>query len=266
MAKYHMEKSRYALTQAELDDYKANGLISQNIESLALEIKENSRNSSGNMLDFYKYLKTIGIKESFVPLGFDSDSFFLTDFVLIHCEGYDFDTNWNYDKSDPKLSFIPLEFVEVCEVRFGSYSTFVDNKFETVKPSIARGAAIGGLVAGTTGAVIGAATAAESKGKLTLTPAHMESHDTVNLAVKIRDGKLFQQAFASNLAEPGLRAKNANAMSLINSVKSTTDMESKKRLLNEKNKAQEKASLRNNIIKVASVIAIILLIYVYCRM
>jgi len=243
-----METSRYALTQAELDNYKANGLISQNIESLAWKIKANSRNSSGNMSDFYKYLKTIGIRESFVPLRFDSDLFFLTDLVLIHCEGYDFDTNWHYDKSDPKLSFIPLEYVEVCEVQFGSYSTFVDNKFEREKPSVAKGAVVGGLVAGTTGAVIGAAAASQSEGKLKLTPAHMESHDTVKLAVKIKDESLYKQSFSSRYDATGLRLKNDKAKALIYAAKSAADMESKKKLANEGAKANNKeAFIQNNL-------------------
>ena len=58
----------------------------------------------------------------------------------------------------PTLSFIPLEYIEKCELQFErNDSGYILPTFATKKKSPVKGAVIGGVLAGPPGAVIGAA-------------------------------------------------------------------------------------------------------------
>ena len=261
-----MKGIAHALTKEELADYKANGLISNNVEALSWRIKECVWNDAAKLKQLDEFLKTIGVQVSFIPEGFEYDSFFLTDFVLICCEGYDNDKNWHYQNSDPALSFVPLEYVEECEVRTNSYSKYTQAYIGTQKPSPVKGAVIGGVIGGATGAVIGATAAANSSGKAVYVPATEQKYRSVTMAIKIKDEELYEHRFANHLPDIVLSQKNLLTRELIRTASTATDMESKKKLLAEKEKSQKKTHSREKIGLSVFGVGIILIIILWIRL
>jgi len=258
-----MEGITHTLTKEELADYKANGLISNNIESLSSKIKGWS--VTYDYPTVFAFLKTIGVKESFIPTSFQTDSFFLTDFVLICCEGWEDYKNYNYSNSDPVLSFVPLEYVEECEVRIESYTKYSQGYTKIQKTSPVKGAIIGGVIGGSTGAVIGATAAANSSGKEVYVPPEKNRYRNITMAIKIKGETLHEYKFPCSLPDDMLSQKNLHTRELIRTASTALDMESKKRLLSEVNAAQKKASLKNIIKWVILIIASILIFYAYSR-
>ena len=126
------------------------------------------------------------------------DTFFVTDYYLICCKGRSnlaSDGNGKYVNNeyvyyDPdSIMVIPLNIIEYIrvELRF-NYSGYHPGITIEEHKDPARGAMVGALVAGTTGAVIGAAMNSGTKTK-TIVRAHAYNRDSYDLCIKVKGMK-----------------------------------------------------------------------------
>ena len=240
----------HVLSEWEIINKKQEGLIFSDIDGLSRRIIEvypasdNTWKPGGPLSE--QYFKSLGIKESFFlqtgerlqnAIAFDSIHF--TDFYLIHCSYY---LGRNY--AEPKLTYIPLEYVEICELKLAHNSSgYIPPSFKTVQKNPVKGAVIGGIVAGRTGAVIGAAASSGTK-TVVKNWGGLYDNNEYSLVVKIEGEE--EQIYESFLKCPNnvennakVDQKNRNARRLIERAKSLNSNE-KMRIVKELNEERKK--------------------------
>ena len=251
------------LSDSEVKRYKEEGLIASNIDSLSQMIFAGGKSMTP------AFYKSLGIKETFIHSdptpSFVWDSYYLTDFFLIVCKGFYGVGIEGHDY--PKLSFIPLEYVEKCELQFDrNYSGYIAPTYTTKKKSPVKGAVIGGALAGPTGAVIGAAAGSGEKTVMT-SAGGSYNDDHYSLVIKLHNnGNEYRQSDfdkrqSNNANKEIINQKNRNSRQLISTAKSTKDLEAKKKPVEASLKSGGEAIKKeNNSNTVALIIGIIVIV------
>lgn len=164
----------YALSNEEVIKLMNSNIISKEINNVIFKEKDGGYvcyvedkfpqiRSDAYFYQWCPYLSTLGIKMVFVE-GDDSGkvnhgiSIFITDFHLIVSKGARISNNpmYMYEKPDDLL-IIPLEKIKNIELSsLGTKSTYIPGYSYTKQKSPIKGAIVGGIVAGPTGAVVGA--------------------------------------------------------------------------------------------------------------
>ena len=164
----------YALSKEEIIKLINSNIISKDINNIIfkeknggyvsyLEDKNPQLNRTGYVYQYWPYLATLGIKMVFVEWDdfgnvIYGDTIFITDFHLIVSNGCKISKNsmYMYEKPDDLL-IIPLEKIKNIElISLGTKSTYIPGYSYTKQKSPIKGAIVGGIVAGPTGAVVGA--------------------------------------------------------------------------------------------------------------
>ncbi len=159
----------YALSKEELKLlYDKNVLASQILE-VAQKIKKSIEISSLFSSDISEYLRSLGVKMIFTESkeeNYNGGSIIcITDFHIIFLE--DFVVNF----------VIPLKKVKELKVEKKEYTTEADEVYFkrelTSSQKVIRGAAIGGIIAGPTGAIVGAIANKENEATSTVKPVNI---------------------------------------------------------------------------------------------
>lgn len=191
--------NKYMLSDEEIDKAIQKGLLSEQIYTILTYQKSDGYYHKQNISS--GYLQSLGVKLNFTQTkkydgyDFNHESFYITDFYLICVEGKLFD--WIFLRKGQNkeevynhpdsLKVIPLNKVEYIKVEFGknvngSYSAVT----KEVQKSPVKGAAIGAIVAGAPGAVVGAAMNSGTKTK-TILPGGYYNDDEYTLRIKLED-------------------------------------------------------------------------------
>lgn len=214
---------KHTLTTTQIRSYKEKGLIAPDIDQISSKVKF----AKDTKWMTQSYLMSKGIRVAFVrssPHGpFLKDSFYLTDFFLIRCKRCD---------EGADLSFIPLEYVEHCTVDFkDNWAGYVAPVYGKEKKSPLVGALVGGAIAGTPGAVVGAMVNSGEK-TVAYTPGGLHDRDSYSLFIKIQDGEPYEIEDYVTIDKTKkdatqkkieIEAKNKTARDLINRATSLDD-------------------------------------------
>lgn len=191
---------KYKLSQEEIEKNIQNGFLITGEDYATRKIK----NSSKYLLDLNKasYLRK-GIKIALIKNNIISggnsifcETFYLTDFFLVVCNSHANDavfvrnnkTGLNYTEySKDRLKFIPLDIVEEIKIEYtGNHKGTSQAITYKTKGDPVAGAIIGGAIAGTPGAIVGAHANSKEKTKYL---AHASNYDynSYNLYIKIKN-------------------------------------------------------------------------------
>ena len=245
----HFDFRTHVLGQKMVEENKKKGLIPQNIDLLCDRIiasepaSDKTFGYGGNLSQ--DFLESIGIKESFFTKssrGFGNavciDSIHITDLFLIHCTAY-YGMIRGSESSKPRLSFIPLEYVEACALVFGqNYSGYVSPTYRTIEKDPVKGAIIGGMVGGTTGDIIGAAANTGTKTVLyTKGGSYNDNEYALLVKIKGEEEQILRKFYECTNDEANISLvdqKNQRVQRLIDRAKSLDD-DAKMNLAKEEN-------------------------------
>ncbi|MEE3342605.1 MAG: hypothetical protein VZS44_00760 [Bacilli bacterium] len=272
---------KYMLSDDEIDKAIQKGLLSENIYTLLTYKKADGYYHKQSVTP--GYLQSLGIKlnftqtEKYSGYNYNHESFYITDFYLICVEGKLMDWRFLnkggnqeevYDHPD-SIKVIPLNKVEYIKIEYGkntkgSYSAVT----KEVKKSPVKGAAIGAVVAGAHGAVVGAAMNSGTKTK-TIIPAGSYNYNEYTLRIKLEecDEYIFEKFYKVDVKygeeiNP-YEWMNTSVQDLIEQSKKKKSNEEKKQIVsNTISQGKSKAGKE----KVSNVIAFIIFFVIICAL
>ncbi len=282
---------KYTLKEDEIGKTITNGLLSENIYTILTYKKEDGYYHKQHLSP--GYLQSIGIKVNFTQKRkyndeyvLNEESFYITDFYLICCGRKLVDdlifvkksgnTETVYTRPD-SIKVIPLNKLEHIKVEFdknikGAYAAVT----KEVQKNPVKGAAIGAIVAGSTGAVVGAAMSSGTKTK-TISPAGSYNYDRYTLRIKLVGGeeyifKEFQEVDIKDGEKPNPYEEQVIlANELIKQSKKKTTIEEKRQIVSDTiSKGKSIAKEENvytaiaGIIILAVIIGLVLIFQSFC--
>ena len=136
-----------------------------------------------------------------------------------------------------KLYFIPLEYVEKCELQYDHKETkYIEPTYTTKKKSPVKRAIVGGVLAGPTGAIVGAVSGMGEGEKVMTSPGRSNCYELYSLVIKLHNKRNEYQEDHFDILR-GTQDKeiinqmNMNSRQLICTAKSTKDVETKKKIV-----------------------------------
>ncbi len=272
MSNFKTQVAAHALSDSEVNELMRKGVLSPKFKEVVMTpygdgyiARRKSPGAVGAKLSYCK--GTAGVW----------DSFYVTDFYLVCCLSNLSDKGLKktssgyesiYSKPD-SLVVVPLKYVEYIKYDFTSNITLLpEYKEMEVKKNPTKGAIIGGVIAGPTGAIVGAVANSGTERKTVQTRSYINT-DYYDLAIKIQDCDLYvihdfieQDNSISERGEKtgqNIYSTNWTVKKMIENAKNVSDEDIEK-MAKKSNHEIEKENIKTNIKVAIGLIAMIVII------